>query len=144
MSRHVSDDLRTALNDPSSRYRIVDTWVLLQRKQDLEAKKALILESKSRRFIGSSEMEDWQKEALIYLEHFLDESNVSSDPYDLPRWHVVRLLKAIRENDRREALLRLNSLKGLLGDEEEDEEILNESQGWPRPRQVVSKRPHTN
>lgn len=89
-------------------------------------------------------MEDWQKEALIYLEHFLDESNVSSDPYDLPRWHVVRLLKAIRENDRREALLRLNSLKGLLGDEEEDEEILNESQGWPRPRQVVSKRPHTN
>ena len=40
MGKYVSDELRRALNDPKTRYRLVDAWVLTQRVQALEAAKA--------------------------------------------------------------------------------------------------------
>ncbi len=40
MSKNVSDELRRALDDPKTRYRIVDAWVLMQKKQLLEARLA--------------------------------------------------------------------------------------------------------
>ena len=40
MSKNISDKVRRALDNPATRYRLVDTWVLLQKKEELEAKKA--------------------------------------------------------------------------------------------------------
>jgi hypothetical protein len=40
MAKNVSDGTRRVLDNPVTRYRIVDAWVLLQRKEELEAKKA--------------------------------------------------------------------------------------------------------
>ena len=40
MAKNVSDETRRILDDPQKRYRIVDTWVLLQRREELLARKA--------------------------------------------------------------------------------------------------------
>jgi hypothetical protein len=40
MSRKNADELRKALDDPAIRYRIVDAWLLLQKKEELLRKKA--------------------------------------------------------------------------------------------------------
>jgi hypothetical protein len=40
MSKNVSDEVRRILDDPIKRYRLVDAWLLMNRRQELEAKLA--------------------------------------------------------------------------------------------------------
>ena len=43
MSKYVTDRMRKALDDPNVRFRLVDAWVLYQRKQTLLAEREIRL-----------------------------------------------------------------------------------------------------